>query len=82
MSSRNELRNAIEDALVKHGVEKYVFAHSKKHANVTWWLNGKVRFYTFPLTSPSSRMRHNTVADIRRHCKAMLAATENRIGLS
>lgn len=64
----------IEDELNAAGAEKYSFDHTKKHAAVTWWLNGKVKFYTFMKTSPSDRAIRNIRADIRRWCRQMKEA--------
>ena len=72
----------IEDELLKAGVERYSFDHTKKHAAVTWWLNGYVKFYTFMQTSPSDRMLKNIRADIKRWCRQMKVATGNQVGLT
>ena len=71
----------IEDELKAAGVERYSFDHTKKHAAVTWWLNGHCKFYTFMQTSPSDRALKNIRGDIRRWCRAMQANNVNRVGI-
>jgi hypothetical protein len=73
----------LEDELIAQGVEKYSFDHTKKHAALTWFLNGHVKFYTFPKTSPSQRAIKNFRSEVRRYCREMKAKTTgNRVGLA
>ena len=78
----SEIARMIEDELVAQGVERYSFDHAKKHATVTWWVNGHCKFFPFPKTSPDRRALLNLRSEVRRYCREMKANDKGKIGLS
>lgn len=71
MASKSEIADLIRNTLIDLGVTDFEFGHTKKHACVTFRVNGREKKYTFYERTTAWRAIDNIKCAVKRLVREM-----------